>query len=95
MIPRNVQITLVLLLVATFGSGLYLLRLHRRTEANIRRASSLHAIAPPISGSPEKVMLTIAYDDDGVFRSREASAVLPSEAGARERSVGDPHRRVH
>ena len=87
MIPRNVQITLVLLLAAILGSGLYILRLHRRTQENLRRASNTRTVAPQVTGTNSDVRLTIAYDDDGMFRSRDASTVLPAEPGARARQI--------
>jgi hypothetical protein len=87
MIPRNVQITLVLLLVLILGCGIYILRLHRRTEANLQRASDSAPVAAPLTGTRETISLTIAYDDDGVFRSRRRSAILPAGPGARARQV--------
>lgn len=87
MIPRNVQITLVLLLIGVFGSGLYVLHLHTRTEEDLRRATAQSPVAPPRTGTPADVNLTIAYDDDGVFRSRKFSSVLPSEPGARAKAI--------
>lgn len=87
MIPRNVQITLVLLLAAVLGSGIYILRLHRRTQENLRRASDTRPIAPQIAGTSSDIKLTIAYDDDGMFRSRDTSAILPTEPGARARQI--------
>ena len=89
MIPRNVQITLVLLLGAILGSGIYILKLHRRTEENLRRASDTRPVSPQLAGSSSAIKLTIAYDDDGVFRSREDSAVLPAEPSARARQILD------
>jgi hypothetical protein len=86
-IPRNVQITLVLLLVAILGSGIYILLLHRRTEEGLRRASDQRPVAAPVAGSNETVKLTIAYDEDGVFRTRYISAIVPSESSARAKSV--------
>jgi Sporulation and spore germination len=86
-IPRNVQITLVLLLVAILGSGIYILLLHRRTEEGLRRASDQRPVAAPVAGSNETVKLTIAYDEDGVFRTRDISAIVPSESSARAKSV--------
>jgi len=86
-IPRNVQITLVLLLVAILGSGIYILLLHRRTEEGLRRASDQRPVAAPVAGSNEIVKLTIAYDEDGVFRTRDISAIVPSESSARAKSV--------
>ncbi|HWY67462.1 MAG TPA: GerMN domain-containing protein [Terriglobales bacterium] len=87
MIPRNVQITLVLLLVAIFGSGIYILLLHRGTEENLRRASDQRPVAAPVAGTNETLKLTIAYDEDGVFRTRDISAIVPPEPSARAKSV--------
>jgi hypothetical protein len=86
-IPRNVQITLVLLLVAIFGSGIYILLLHRGTEENLRRASDQRPVAAPVAGTNETLKLTIAYDEDGVFRTRDISAIVPPEPSARAKSV--------
>jgi len=88
-IPRNVQITLVLLLVAILGSGIYILLLHRNTEDGLRRGSDQRPVAAPVAGSDELLKLTIAYDEDGVFRTREVSTVVPSEPSARAKAVLD------
>ena len=87
MIPRNVQITLVLLLVAIFSSGIYILLLHRHSEEGLRRASDQRPVAAPVAGSNETIQLTIAYDEDGVFRTRGISAIVPAEPSARAKSV--------
>jgi len=87
MIPRNVQITLVLLLVAILASGIYILVLHRRTEEGLRRASDQRPVVAPVAGSDQTVKLTVAYDEDGVFRTRDVSAVVPAEPSARAKSV--------
>jgi hypothetical protein len=88
-IPRNVQITLILLLCAVFGSGIYILRLDRRTKDNLLRASDRRPIAPQVAGNSVPIKLTVAYDDDGVFRSRDASAVLPADPSTRAREILD------
>ena len=87
MIPRNVQITLVLLFVLVMLSGIYIVHLRRGTQDNLRAAAEDQAVAPPESGTQESVRLTIAYDDDGVFRFRHVNGVLPSEPEARARAV--------
>ncbi|HWC15462.1 MAG TPA: GerMN domain-containing protein [Terriglobales bacterium] len=87
MIPRNVQITLVLLLIAILGSGIYILAWRRGTAESLRLALDSHPVAPPVEGKRENVQLTIAYDDDGVFRLRRVSAVLPTEPTARAREL--------
>jgi hypothetical protein len=86
-IPRNIQITVVLLLIAVFSSGIYILRLRRRTEENLLRASDQHPVSRPRSGSPEEIKLTVAYDDDGVFRIREVPGVLPADPSARATDI--------
>ena len=87
MIPRNVQITLVLLLIAIFGSGIYILALHHGTQEGLRRGADQRPVTAPVAGSNEIVKLTIAYDEDGVFRTRDVSAVMPAEPSARAKSV--------
>lgn len=87
MIPRHVQIAFVLLLVLVFVSGIYILRLDRGTKESLRRASIQHPVGPPRSGTSESLKLTIAYDDDGVFRSLEFSSVLPAETSSRARLI--------
>lgn len=87
MIPRNVQITLTLLLVAILGSGIYILLLHRNSEEGLRRGSDQRPVAAPVAGAEETLKLTIAYDEDGVFRTRDVSAVVPSEPSARAKAV--------
>ncbi len=87
MIPRNVQITLILLFLLVLVSGVYIVQLRRGTQENLRAAAEDRAVAPPETGKRESVKLTIAYDDDGVFRSREVSGVLPEEPEARAKAV--------
>ena len=87
MIPRNVQITLVLLLASILVSGIYIFGLHQRTEENLRRASDSRPVTPQLPGTSSDIKLTVAYDDDGVFRSRDDSVVLPTEPSARAREI--------
>ena len=87
MIHRNVQITLVLLLLLVLVSGVYIVHLRRGTQDNLRAVADAQAVTPPEMGKRESVKLTIAYDDDGVFRSRQVSGVLPDEPEARARAV--------
>ncbi len=87
MIPRHVQITLALLLIAVVGIGLYMYRLERSTEETIRRASEAPSVIPPPTGPIATVTLAIAYDEDGEFRQQQLSAALPTEAGERSRQV--------
>lgn len=87
MIPRNVQITLILLFLLVLVTGVYIVHLRRGTQDNLRAAAEDQAVAPPEMGNRELVKLTIAYDDEGVFRFRQASGVLPAEPEARARAV--------
>ncbi|HKR86248.1 MAG TPA: hypothetical protein VJS37_18950, partial [Terriglobales bacterium] len=87
MIPRNVQITLILLFLLVLATGVYIVHLRRGTQDNLRAAAEDQAVAPPETGKRESVRLTIAYDDDGVFRSRQINGVLPTEPEARARAV--------
>lgn len=87
MIARHVQITLALLLVAVVGIGLYMYRLERKTEEEMRRASDIRSVAPPVNGPTGKITLAIAYDEDGVFRQQQVQAALPSDPGERSREI--------
>jgi hypothetical protein len=84
-IPRRLQIALVLLLATALGLGFYALHLKRRAEEV--RHSDARPIAPPVSGPTEAVSLFIAYDDGGVLRKRETQMALPSEPGERARHL--------
>lgn len=87
MIPRHIQITITLLLVAVFTSGIYILRLHRGTQESLRRAADARPVDAPVAGKSQYITLAIAYDDDGVFRNKTDAAVLPDEASARAREI--------
>ena len=87
MIPRNVQITLVLLFVLVLVTGVYIVHLRRGTQENLRAASEERNVTPPVHGQLETVKLTIAYDDDGVFRSRQVTGVLPEEPESRAKAI--------
>lgn len=87
MIPRNVQITLVLLFLLVLVTGVYILHLRRGTQEYLRAAGEGRTVAPPLNGKREAVNLTLAYDDDGVFRSRQVSSTLPEEPEARAKAI--------
>ncbi len=87
MIPRHVQIMMVILLVAVIATGSYIYRLERRTEAHVRDAGATRITPPAASGPEQKVALAIAYDDDGVFRNETRTAALPEEPEAHAREL--------
>lgn len=86
MIPRHAQIALMLLLAGIFGSGLYILHLAHTHPNQVSTNSELRFV-PASSGHAQPVTLTIAYDEDGLFRHREAMMSLPEEPGARARQL--------
>ncbi|MBZ5647302.1 MAG: GerMN domain-containing protein [Acidobacteriia bacterium] len=86
MIPRHVQITAVVLIVAMFSTGFYILRLKARVERN-GAVSDTRPIAPPVAGPKSRVELYIAYDQDGVIRPRLVNVALPQEPNLRAREV--------
>lgn len=87
MIPRHLQIAIVLLLIAAIGLGFYALHLKRRAEQLQQRTTDTRPIAPPVSGPTEPVTLWVAYDDQGVLRTQQVKAALPSERSDRARHV--------
>jgi len=86
MMPRHVLIAIGLLLVAVFLTGFYVLQLKHTAEQQAQRTDS-RPVAPPAAGPEETVTLTIAYDDDAVFRAHKVSMPLPPEKTERAREV--------
>lgn len=86
MMPRHVLIAIGLLLVAVFLTGFYVLQLKHTAEQQAQRTDS-RPVAPPAAGPEETVTLTIAYDDDAVFRTEKVSMPMPSEKTERAREV--------
>ena len=87
MIPRHAQITIALLLVGSCVLGFYVLNEKRKAEQQQRRVADNRPVTPPVAGSPQRVVLIIAYDDEGVLRRREATVVLPEDPALRGREV--------
>lgn len=86
MMPRHILITVGLLLVAVFLTGFYVLQLKKTAEQQAQRTDS-RPVAPPAAGPEEVVTLTIAYDEDAVFRTLKVSLPLPQEKTERAREV--------
>ncbi|MDP9269170.1 MAG: GerMN domain-containing protein [Acidobacteriota bacterium] len=86
MMPRHITIAVALLLVAVFLTGFYVLQLKQKAEQAALRTDT-RPVAPPVAGPEETVTLTIAYDDDAVFRKRQVSLPLPAERTERAREV--------
>ena len=87
MIPRHAQITIALLLVGACVLGFYVLSEKRKAEEQLRRVADSRPVTPPVAGTPQRVVLVIAYDDEGVLRRREATVVLPEDRALRAREV--------
>lgn len=87
MIPRHAQITIALLLVGACVLGFYVLTEKRKAEEQQRRVADNRPVAPPVAGTPQRVALVIAYDDEGVLRRRTATVVLPEDPALRAREL--------
>jgi len=87
MIPRHAQITIALLLVGACVLGFYVLNEKRKAEEQQRHVADNRPVAAPVAGTPQKVVLVIAYDEEGVLRRREATVVLPEDRALRAREV--------
>ncbi len=87
MIPRHVQITAIVLIVAMFGAGFYMLQLKARAERSGAQPPDTRPISAPVSGPKKTVVLFVAFDEDGVIRPREAEVALPEEPNLRAREV--------
>jgi hypothetical protein len=87
MIPRHAQITIALLLVGACVLGFYVLNEKRKAEDQQRRVADNRPVAPPVAGTPQRVVLVIAYDEEGVLRRRSATVVLPEDRALRAREV--------
>ena len=86
MIPRHMQITFAILLVAVIGMGIYFFKLKQRAENHAAKANAAAPLAPA-TGPTTDVTLRIAYDSDGSLVSRPVSATLPTEATERDRAI--------
>ncbi|MGH9492189.1 MAG: GerMN domain-containing protein [Terriglobales bacterium] len=87
MIPRHAQITIALLLIGSCVLAFYVLNEKRKAEEQQRRVADTRPVAPPVAGTPQRVVLVIAYDEEGVLRRREATVVLPDDRALRAREV--------
>lgn len=85
MIPRNLIISVAVMLAITLAMGLYIWRMPGRVERNEWSAANTQPVAPPVSGANEQVTLYVAYDDAGVLRPKLVRIPLP--AGRQERAA--------
>jgi hypothetical protein len=88
MIPRNLVITIAILLVAVLGMGLY--GLHLRNQALQLQASAIadtRPIAPPVSGPQQQITIFLPDDSTGALFRREITATLPQDPTLRAREI--------
>ena len=77
MIPRHLQIAVVILLLAVLGMGFYVGRIRGRAQQT-GPAADARPVAPPAAGPSERVTLYVANDTSGVLRAQGANIPLPS-----------------
>lgn len=87
MIPRHLQITIGLLLLGIFISGIYIIRLTHKEQAKSIAATEDQPVSPPVSAKPKQISVLIAYDEDRALRWRETTISLPEERGLQVREV--------
>jgi hypothetical protein len=86
-IPRNLQITIGVLLVAVLFSGVMVIReRHKEQAAGIEATLRLPA-APLVAGQEEKISILVAYDDDQALRWRTATVFMPQDRSSRAREA--------
>jgi spore germination protein GerM len=82
-IPRHLQIALVVLLAAVLLLGFYVRSMRGRVGERLRAVDS-RPVTPPASGPTEQATLYLAYDDPGVLHPERTAIPLPS--GRQERA---------
>ena len=87
MISRRLQLTVLILLVAVFGMGVYVLQTKRRTEQLGTSASDSRPMAPPVAGPQETFVLWVASDSDFALHRVNGYAALPHEPAERDREI--------
>jgi Sporulation and spore germination len=87
-IPRHLQLGVVVLLVAVTIAGIYVLRMrgHAKSQAEVPVKDN-RPVAPPVAGPTEPVTIYVAYDDPGVLRAQGTRIPLPSGRQQRAQEV--------
>lgn len=78
MIPRHLQIGIVILLAGVVVMAFYARRMRGRAAGTASSISDSRPVVPPVSGATEHVTLYVAYDDAGILRPQTAQIPLPS-----------------
>lgn len=88
MIPRNLVITIVLLLLAVVAMGLYGLHLRRQAlQLQALAAVDRRPMAPPAAGPTQHFTIFVPDDTSGVLVRREINSNLPEEPTQRAREI--------
>lgn len=78
MIPRQFQIAMAVLLLATIGLGIYAWHVRKTVAVTPEKAADTRPLAPPVAGPRENVVLYVAHDEDGTLRPESAQIPMPS-----------------
>jgi hypothetical protein len=84
MIPRQLLITMAVLLVAALGLSIYAWHMRNTAAVTPIVSTDTRPLAPPIAGPTERVTIYVAHDDDGTLRAQ--SALIPMPSGRQQRS---------
>jgi len=84
MIPRQVLISMAVLLVAVLGLSVYAWHMRKSAVSAPMASVDTRPLAPPPSGPMERVVLYVAHDEDGTLRPE--SAQIPMTSGRQQRA---------
>ena len=87
MIPRNLVITIAILLAALVGMGLYGWHLRWQAVELLKTSADNRPVAPPVSGPTARITIYTPDDDHGDLVRREVAAALPAEPTLRAREI--------
>jgi hypothetical protein len=88
MIPRNLAVTIGILLVAVLGMALYGLHLRQQAlQLHASASSDTRPIAPPVSGPQQQITVFLPDDSTGALARRQITATLPEEPTLRAREI--------
>lgn len=87
MIPRNLVFTIIILLAALAGMGLYGWHLRRQAVELLKTSADTKPVAPPVSGPTERITIFTPDDDHGDLLQRQVAAALPSQPTLRAREI--------
>ena len=86
MIPRHLQITIALLLLAVLLTGIILIKLEQHEKAKTQ-AAGLAPVALTAENKPEHLRILVAYDDDQALRWRDTDSPMPQDRALRAEEV--------